>query len=203
MPLSKSISPFRKRAGSSLIIMQSLLRTVLLFILLVLVFAAASEPEEVNSAFFFACSGGDVSTAKVMLEKDPSLAHATTKQGEHCLHLTALSGSAEIAKLILDAGGDPNIRSTWVDGLRMHPLSWNTFYGRHEIIELLLQYGADVNSDFDLKDGDYEKKTVVLDVVEQILLGGEEREENERFVQTRNILVKHGAVRYATLEPEL
>jgi hypothetical protein len=184
----------------------SLLRTVvLLFLLLVLVFAASlADPEEVNSAFFFACSGGDVSTAKVMLEKDPSLAHATTKQGEHCLHLTALSGSAEIAKLILDAGGDPNIRTTWADGLRMHPLSWNTFYGRHEIIELLLQYGADVNADIDFKDGDYEKKTVVLDVVEQILMGGgEDKEENERFVQTRNILVKHGAVRYATLEPEL
>lgn len=179
----------------------SLLRTVLLFLLLVLVFAASSDPEEVNSAFFFACSGGDVSTAKVMLEKDPSLAHATTKQGEHCLHLTALSGSAEIAKLILDAGGDPNIRTKWADGLRMHPLSWNTFYGRHEIIELLLQYGADVNSDFNLNDR--EKKTVVLDVVEQILMGGEDKEENERFVQTRNILVKHGAVRYATLEPEL
>lgn len=182
----------------------SLLRTVLLFLLLVLVVvAASSDPEEENSAFFFACSGGDVSTVKAMLENDPSLAHATTKQGEHCLHLTALSGSAEIAKLILDAGGDPNIRTKWADGLRMHPLSWNTFYGRHEIIELLLQHGADVNSDFDLKDGDYEKKTVVLDVVEQILMGGEDKEENERFVQTRNILVKHGAVRYATLEPEL
>lgn len=165
------------------------------------VVAASSDPEEENSEYFFACSGGELSTAKMLLEKDSSLAHATTKNGEHCLHLTALSGSAEIAKLVLDAGADPDIRSTWDSGLRMHPLSWNTFYGRHEIIELLLKYGANVNADFDL--GGEAKKATVLDVVEQILLATKDGEEKERFVKTRNILVKNGAKRYATLEPEL
>jgi ankyrin repeat protein len=153
------------------------------------------------TCFLGVCSSsGELSKAKILLEKDPLLAHATTKNGEHCLHLTALSGSAEIAKLILDAGADPNIRSTWDSGLRMHPLSWNTFYGRHEIIELLLKYGADVNADFDL---DAAKKATVLDVIEQILLGAEDREDKAQFVETRNVLVKNGALRYASLEPEL
>ena len=162
--------------------------------------------EEKNSEYFFACSGGEFDTAKVLLEKDPSLAHATTKNGEHCLHLVAISGGgAEIVKLVLDAGADPDVRSTWDSGLRMHPLSWNTFYGRHDVIELLLKYGANVNADFDL-DGKGQRGTV-LDVAEQILLGSadddDSREDKERFVKTRNVLVKNGAVRYASLEPEL
>ena len=45
----------------------------------------------------------------------------------------------------------------------MHPLSWNTFYGRHDIIELLLQYGADIEADFDLggSAGELTKVTVL------------------------------------------
>jgi len=70
---------------------------------------------------------------------------------------------------------------------------------------LLLKYGANVNADFDL-DGKGQRGTV-LDVAEQILLGSaddvDSREDKERFVKTRNILVKNGAVRYASLEPEL
>ncbi len=88
----------------------------------------------------------------------------------------------------------------------MHPLSWNTFYGRFEIVELLLQYGADVEADFDLTvgggGGELEKVTV-LDVVEKILSSEMEEEERMRFVRTRNVLMRFGAVRYATVEPEL
>lgn len=169
--------------------------------------AMANPEEEENSEYFFACSGGEFSTVKTLLEKDPSLVHTTTKDGEHCLHLSALSGNAEIVALLLDHKADPDVRSNWEKGLRMHPLSWSTFYGRHEIIELLLKHGADVNADFDLgkdENGDPEKGTV-LDVIEQILLGmdTEDQEEKERFAKTRNILVKHGAMRYASLEPEL
>lgn len=174
---------------------------------LVAVAIGATNPEnDENSEYFFACSGGELSTVKSLLEKDPSLVHKTTKDGEHCLHLSALSGNAEIVQLLLDSDADPNIRSNWEGGLRMHPLSWSTFYGRFDIIELLLKHGADPNADFDLgkKDekGEDEKGTV-LDVIEQILLGEQDAEEKERFIKTRNILVKHGAIRYASVEPEL
>ncbi|KAL3823181.1 hypothetical protein ACHAXA_010065 [Cyclostephanos tholiformis] len=188
----------RRRAVSSC---AKLAVSCMRMMVLVSAVASSSDPEGENSEYFFACSGGEAGKVKMLLEKDPSLAHATTKNGEHCLHLTAISGSAEIAKLILDAGADPDVRSTWDSGLRMHPLSWNTFYGRHDIIELLLKYGADVNADFDLDAN--AKKATVLDVIEQILLGTEDGEEKARFVKTRNILVKNGALRFASLEPEL
>jgi len=165
----------------------------------------ATNPEGENSEFFSACSGGEFAIVKTHLEKDPSLAHTTTKDGEHCLHLSALSGNTEIVQMLLDLDADPDIRSQWDQGLRMHPLSWSTFYGRYEIIELLLKHGADVNADFDLgkNEGGEAEKGTVLDVIEQILLGTDDKEEKERFMKTRNILVKNGAARYASLEPEL
>ncbi|KAL7523736.1 hypothetical protein ACHAXR_000308 [Thalassiosira sp. AJA248-18] len=161
---------------------------------------SATNPEQENSEYFFACSGGELATTKTLLEKDPSLVHATTQDGEHCLHLSAIGGNAEIVRLLLDKGADPDIRSKWGKGMRMHPLSWNTFYGRYEIIELLLKHGADVNADFDISKTE---KGTVLDVVEQILLGEQDAEEKARFIKTRNILVKNGAIRFASLEPEL
>ncbi len=170
------------------------------------VVAVPSDSNEENSDFFFACSGGDFGLIKSLLEKDSSLVHKTTQNGEHCLHLCAISGNSDIVQLLLDAGADPNIRSSWVKGLRMHPLSWNTFYGRHEIVELLLKYGADVNADFDLGKEDVlgggVAKGTVLDVVEGILLGINDEEEKDRFLKTRNVLVKNGAARYGPVEQE-
>ncbi len=167
----------------------------------------SSEPkEEENSDFFFACSGGDLSTVQTLLEIDPSLIHKTTASGEHCLHLCALEGATDIVQLLLEAGADPDVRSTWEQGLRMHPLSWNTFYGRHEIVELLLKHGADVNADFDLGTSDAfgaKEGTTVLDVIEKILIGIEDEGEKERFLKTRNVLVKYGAARYAPADQEL
>ena len=168
--------------------------------------AGALNPEEENSEYFFACSGGELSTIQRLLQEDPSIVHSTTKDGEHCLHLCAIGGNAEIVKLLLEKGADPNIRTKWEQGLRMHPLSWSTYYGRYDIIELVLKHGAKVNADFDLgkkENGEFEKGTV-LDVVEQIILGTEDVEEKERFIKTKNVLVKNGAKRFASLaEPEL
>jgi ankyrin repeat protein len=138
-----------------------------------------AEPIGENSDYFFACSDGELSKIETLLEKDLSLVHKTTKDGEHCLHLSALGGNAEIVKLLLGKGADPDVRSSWEGGMRMHPLSWSTFYGRYEIIELLLEAGADVNADFAFgaknDDGKFEVGTV-LDVVEQILLGAKDQE---------------------------
>ena len=176
--------------------------------------AAAAVEDETdttndNSEFFHTCSGGDYDKFKSFLDADPTLVHATTKDGEHCLHLCAISGNADIVKTLLERGADPNIRSTFKDGLRMHPLSWHTFYGRYDIIELLLEHGADIEADFDLggsvKDeqtGELTKVTV-LDVVEKILISEVDDEQRMRFAMTRNVLMKYGALRYAHIEPEL
>ena len=189
----------------------SIMNIIIIILLLLLVSVVlgdtSSSPDGENSEYFFACSGGEFETVKALIEKDPTLANKITSDGEHCLHLCALSGNADIVKLLLDVGADPDIRSNWEQGLRMHPLAWSTFYGRHDIIELLLEAGADVNADFDLGTSDESgnvQKATVLDVVEQILLNGlDGSEDKERFIKTRNVLVKNGAMRYVSIEPEL
>ena len=170
--------------------------------------AAATEDKHSatdNSEFFHSCSDGNYDKFKSLIDADETLVKATTKDGEHCLHLCAISGNIDIVKTLLEMGADPNIRTTFKDGLRMHPLSWNTFYGRYDIIELLLEYGADIEADFDLGGsisvkGEF-KKVTVLDVVEKILASEVDDEQRMRFAMTRNVLMKHGAVRYAVIEP--
>merc|ERR1719356_148986 len=141
-----------------------------------------------NSEYFHGCSGGQREVVGKLVEENPSIVHSTTEDGENCLHLVAISGDAGIARILLERGADANVRSAWDGGLRMHPLSWSTYYGRHEIVELLIQHGADVNADFD--SGQKEKdespsKTTVLDVVESILIGlDDDEKEKERFIKT-------------------
>ena len=77
------------------------------------------------------------------------LAKSTTKDGESCLHLTAVSKSLEVAKLVINLGADVNHRTTHHQGLRMMPLSWHTWGGNVDIVRLLLDEGADINADFD------------------------------------------------------
>lgn len=163
-----------------------------------------SNSEEENTNYFLACSSEDIplalSTATALLLEDESLVHSTTRDGEHCLHLSALSGNVELVKLLLEKGADPNIRSTYESGLRMHPLSWSVYYGRADIIELLLKHGADVNADFDVKRGpETVEPLTALDVVEEILMQMDDDGDNKnRFIDTRNILVKYGGKRYVS-----
>ena len=69
-----------------------------------------------NVEYFSACSGGDYETVKRLVAEQPELVHSTTNDGEHCLHLIAISGNADIAKLLLSHGADANVRSKWENG---------------------------------------------------------------------------------------
>jgi ankyrin repeat protein len=40
-------------------------------------------------------------------------ANAHTADGETCLHLAAIPGSNAVTKLLLEAGADPNVRTTF------------------------------------------------------------------------------------------
>ena len=55
------------------------------------------------------------------------------------LHMTIESGAMEIARLLLDAGADPNIRD---DKYNATALGWADFFGRSDFAELVLQKGG-------------------------------------------------------------
>ncbi|CAJ1931708.1 unnamed protein product [Cylindrotheca closterium] len=138
--------------------------------------------------YWLACSGGDAKIIERSLEQNPAWIHATTDNGEACLHLAGIYGHGEVTTLLLSKGADPNIRSTWEDGLRMHPLSWNVFGGHVENARLLLENGADVNADFDSMV-DKVHSVTVTDVALQL----QDVEDGDvRFEMMLSLLRKHG-----------
>jgi ankyrin repeat protein len=55
------------------------------------------------------------------------------------LHMTVESGAIEIARLLLDAGADPNVRD---DRHHATALGWAEFFGRDEMAELIREKGG-------------------------------------------------------------
>lgn len=124
--------------------------------------------------------------------------NARTDNGETCLHLTGIYGATQVTELLLQKGADPNVRSTYEGGLRMHPLSWNVYGGHIDNIDLLLKHGADVNLDF---DGMGEAGAVTaLDVALQLV---QNEKGDDRFTKLEKILRKHGAKTTEELKQQL
>lgn len=113
--------------------------------------------------------------------------------------MAAIPGSDKVTKLLLESGADPNVRTTFDGGLRMHPLSWNVYGGHYENIKLLLEHGAEVNADVD--DGKGEIITV-LDANAKFL-GGEPSSYTERAANIQKLLLEYGAKTYAELQKDL
>lgn len=122
-----------------------------------------------HQEFYDACARGELDIVKKHLSHNPELVTASTLDGETCLHLTAVSRSLDIAKLVVTKGANTNHRVTHDQGLRMTPLSWHAWGGNVEIIELLLDNGADINADVDFSP-ESDRKITAIDIVE--LVGG-------------------------------
>eukprot|EP00592_Proboscia_alata_P003169 CAMPEP_0194374882 /NCGR_PEP_ID=MMETSP0174-20130528/23354_1 /TAXON_ID=216777 /ORGANISM="Proboscia alata, Strain PI-D3" /LENGTH=176 /DNA_ID=CAMNT_0039154747 /DNA_START=150 /DNA_END=680 /DNA_ORIENTATION=- len=160
------------------------------------IFLSIAENIE-NEDFFTACSSGDVELVSKFISGGIVTANTKTKDGETCLHLAAIPGSVSLTRFLLEKGADPNARSTFSEGLRMHPLSWNVYGGHFENVVLLLEGGAEINADFDYIVGaDAEtKKVTVLDIAEQVVDDG-----RDGFQQTYELLVSKGGKKWVDLD---
>ena len=119
--------------------------------------------------FLEACTQGTIDKIQEALQQNPHWVNGRSPQGETCLHLAGIMVQTEVTRLILDKGGDPNIRTTFEKGQRMHPLSWNVYGGHVETARVLLEYGANVNLDVDwLRSRVYDEATS-LDLLLDIL----------------------------------
>lgn len=98
----------------------------------------AAQPE---LTFFEAAGIGDVTGVKRMLAKNPALANEWHPIGWHGLHFAGFSGNAEVAKLFLDRGADPNLRAK--TRFRNTPLQTALLTGQYDTAKLLLEHGAD------------------------------------------------------------
>ena len=65
---------------------------------------AANVAAAAGTEIFDAVRAGDGEKVKALLQADPKLAEARTEDGSTALHLAALEGHAEIARLLLARG---------------------------------------------------------------------------------------------------
>lgn len=160
--------------------------------------------------FLFACSEGNMEVLEIMIEEHPDFPTSQSKEGESCLHAAGILGQAAVTKAVLKAGGNPNQRSTFAQGLRMTPLSWNVFGGHVENAKLLLEAGADVNMDFDhLTKGGNEMVTVLdilyMNMLDQFEGSDEDMTEHPHYkmhYEMRDLLLEYGAKRYRDVTKE-
>mmetsp|Transcript_4972 Transcript_4972/g.12769 ORF Transcript_4972/g.12769 Transcript_4972/m.12769 type:complete len:214 (-) Transcript_4972:724-1365(-) len=154
--------------------------------------------EDPGVDFFNACSSGDSDFITKALEGHQEWVNAYTTNGESCLHLTGIFGHADVTKILLEKGADPNIRSTYEKGLRMHPLSWNVYGGHLNNIKLLLEHGADINLDFDSMKGNNAIVTS-LDVLLELV---KNEAGDERFIAIKKIFEQHEAKTMKQIQKE-
>lgn len=164
--------------------------------------------------YLHACSEGELESLEIALEEHPEFVNRQSSMGEGCLHVAAILGQTEITRTALRAGADPNMRSTFKDGLRMTPLSWNVYGGHVETARALLEGGADVNMDFDSMMNRAEAVTV-LDILYDVILavGKDEKTDPDdphygKYHKMKHLLLEYGAKRHKDVlasksEPEL
>ena len=85
---------------------------------------------------------GDLPAMRRLLESDPRLANArseTDTRGTFALHVAAEAGQAEAARLLFEYGAD--MSTTDLEN-EAHALGWAAFFGRPDVVEVLLAAGS-------------------------------------------------------------
>jgi ankyrin len=87
------------------------------------------------------CYVGDTVRATALLDADAGLANTLSGTGLTPLYAAACGGDAELARLLLDRGADPDVKAA--DG--QAPLHAAAYHGDADVAELLLAHGAEVD----------------------------------------------------------
>ena len=96
-------------------------------------------------ALHAAVTRGDLAAMRSLLERDPALANArceTDARGTFPLHVAAEFGQAAAARLLLEYGADLSARELENDAIA---LGWAAFFGRPEVVEVLVDAGAEIS----------------------------------------------------------
>ena len=78
----------------------------------------------------------------------------------------------------------------------MTPLSWHTYSGNTDIVELLLDNGANINDEFDLSKTE---KATVLDISTLLTKDNKPDDEPDAFAKTHALLLSRGAKKFHEL----
>lgn len=94
--------------------------------------------------FFEAAMLGDLAKVQSYLQNDPTLVRARSADGGTALHFACFFGHPEIAQVLIESGSD--LRAVAEKFGNVQPLHSAVAGRNHQIIESLLQNGADVNA---------------------------------------------------------
>ena len=93
---------------------------------------------------FEACTVGELTRVKALVEQQPELINAYAPDGFQPLGLAAFFGHADIVEFLLKKGAEVNSPSH--NAMRVMPLHSAIANRRAAIVQLLLDHGADVNA---------------------------------------------------------
>jgi ankyrin repeat protein len=107
------------------------------------------------AGFFEACANGDLDRLRPLVDAQRRLARASDPRAPHAgwtgMHAAAKAGHADVARLLLEHGADPNAREA---GDNTSPLHWAAAGAHVDTIRLLLDAGADVQGVADVHELD-------------------------------------------------
>ncbi len=86
---------------------------------------------------------GDLNSIKAMLDENRNLANSrseTDARGTYPLHVAAEFGQADAARVLLSYGADVSLLDSENDSIA---LCWAAFFGRPEVITVLLEAGSE------------------------------------------------------------
>ena len=90
----------------------------------------------------YAAGEGDADEVNQLLEAGVSV-HQLSKDGESALHVAAIKGDTHVTRALLWAGAEVDARTPRGATLYMTPSMWAVYHGHVEMIEMLMQAGAD------------------------------------------------------------
>lgn len=109
---------------------------LLLTIAAVLLVTATAQAQEI----FDAVKNNDIVKVKALIEKDTSLINLKDAAGNTPLHNAAITGSAEIAELLISKGADINSENLLLNA----PLHESLINGKNEVAILLIEKGCEL-----------------------------------------------------------
>ena len=106
--------------------------------------SAASGPDadRLKWPLIFAAGEGDAATLRSLLAAGADV-RERSRDGETALHVSAIRGGLEAVRALLDAGAEVDARTPVGSTIYMTPSMWATYHRHDEMVEMLLEAGAD------------------------------------------------------------
>ncbi|CAI5454781.1 unnamed protein product [Caenorhabditis angaria] len=112
----------------------------------------APERQDHRSALHFALLSGNHDLVKFLIENGCKVNMDKIYEKSSPIDIAVLKDDPELLRIVLDAGANPNAVHTYI-GSCLHLASCSTLLNQLNIIELLLQRGADMNLQHIFPDG--------------------------------------------------